>query len=118
MNIQQSRFFCTECGREGVPIMRPKGAQRESGHLKKLYCIYCQKEVNHAEIRENGNYTLEDFQQEFNLGRFKNGDREAISELSECSCAHCPFNVNGRCWNSNRTNNCGHRIIERDDNNE
>ena len=32
MNMSQSRFFCTECGNEGLPIMRPKGQMREPGH--------------------------------------------------------------------------------------
>ena len=35
--ITQSRFFCTKCGREGIPVHRKKGQQREGGHLKKLY---------------------------------------------------------------------------------
>ena len=48
-----SRFFCTQCGREGIPIQRKKGSQKERGHLKKLYCIYCNEQVNHVEIKEN-----------------------------------------------------------------
>jgi len=107
MNMSQSRFFCTECGKEGVPIMRKMGQQRESGHLKKLYCIYCQKEVNHVEIKELGNYTLEDFKKEFEAGRFVNGQRQP---LAECTCSKCPFNINSHCWNSNRSEDCGHRI--------
>ena len=109
MNMSQSRFFCTECGNEGLPIMRPKGQMREPGHLKKLYCIHCKKEVNHAEIREIGGYTEEDFRREFELGRFKNGQREDVGKLAQCTCSSCPYNVNKRCWNSNREFNCKHR---------
>ena len=75
MKMSKSRFFCTKCGREGIPILRKKGQLREPGHLKKLFCIYCQKVVNHAEIREIGGYTEEDFRQEFESGLFKNGQR-------------------------------------------
>ena len=46
-----SRMFCCNCGKEGVPIGRKAGHYREAGHLKKLYCIYCGKEWNHAEVR-------------------------------------------------------------------
>lgn len=45
-------FRCTECGKEGIPISRDQGRQREMGHLKKLYCIYCKKETNHIETRD------------------------------------------------------------------
>ena len=107
MKISQSRFFCTKCGREGFPIIRKAGQQREPGHLKKLYCIYCQEEVNHAEVREIGGYTEEDFKREFKLGRFVDGKRET---LADCTNIKCPFNQNGKCWNSNKDNNCGHRL--------
>ena len=117
MKMTQSRFFCTRCGREGLPLMRKQGQQREAGHLKKLYCIYCGKEVNHAEVREIGGYTEEDFRREFEMGRFtEEGQRET---LLDCTNYNCPFNKNGKCWNSNRSNNCGHRpLIEGVDNNE
>ena len=47
-----STFKCTECGKEGIPISRKQSNQRESGHLKKIYCVHCKKETNHVEIRE------------------------------------------------------------------
>ena len=112
--MTQSRFFCTKCGREGLPVKRKKGQQREGGHLKKLYCIYCGEEVNHAEIREIGGYNIDDFKKEYNLGRFVNGNRIAIKDLLDCSCNSCPFNINGKCWNSNWSNDCGHRVKEVD----
>lgn len=106
----QSRFFCTKCGNEGIPIFRKQGKIREAGHLKKLYCMYCKEEINHAEIREIGGYTYEDFLEEFESGRFIDGKREEIKDLLECSCSSCPFNKNNKCWNSNYSINCGHRI--------
>ena len=47
-----STFTCTVCGKEGIPIGRKQNSQREFGHLKKIYCIYCKEETNHVEIRE------------------------------------------------------------------
>ena len=111
MNMTQSRFFCTKCGKEGIPIMRKMGQQREAGHLKKLFCMFCNEEVNHAEIREIGGYTIEDFEKEFTLGRFVDGKREP---LDDCTCSKCPFNINGKCWNSNRSANCKHKPIKKE----
>jgi len=106
MKMTQSRFYCTQCGNEGIPLMRKAGQQRESGHLKKLFCIYCNKEVNHAEIRDSGGYTYEDFKKEFELGRFVDGQRE---NMSSCTCLKCQYNINGKCWNSNNSANCPHK---------
>ena len=108
--VTLSDFYCTKCGKKGIPIARKVGAQREAGHLKKLYCLYCGEEVNHVEIRPFGNYKYEDFKQEFDLGRFtKDGLRKPIAELYSCSNIECQYNVNGKCWNSNNSYNCGHR---------
>lgn len=46
-----SQFYCTCCGRQGIPISRRMSRQREGGHLKKLYCVYCKKDTNHLEYR-------------------------------------------------------------------
>ena len=111
----QSKFFCVECANEGIPVQRKKGQERERGHLKKLYCLHCGKEVNHAEVRERGGYTEEDFFQEFNLGRFVNGNRVPINELLSCSCENCSFNVDGKCWNANNSYSCKYKPIKGDE---
>ena len=56
-----SDFYCTRCGRQGIPIARRLGAEREAGHLKRLYCLYCREEVNHVECKPFSYYTREDF---------------------------------------------------------
>ena len=78
-----SHFYCTQCGNEGIPVQRKQGQERSGGHLKKLYCIYCKEEVNHVEIKENDSYTYEDFREEYELGRFKEGNRENINDVAE-----------------------------------
>lgn len=113
-----SRFFCTQCGNEGIPVQRKQGQERSSGHLKKLYCIYCKEEVNHVEIKENDNYTYEDFREEYELGRFKEGNRENLNDLIVCNCDTCPFNKDGKCWNANYTYDCPHRPALEVDGNE
>lgn len=69
-NIAESKFFCTHCGKEGIPIPRQGGRLRELGHLKMLYCIFCKDTYNHVEIGSNRGYTLEDFMQDFTEGKF------------------------------------------------
>ena len=48
----QSRFFCTCCGKEGIPIWRKTHRQKQKDHLKKLYCLHCKLETNHREVRQ------------------------------------------------------------------
>ena len=69
-NIIMSQFYCTQCGNEGTPVWRRKGAEREAGHLKKLFCLTCQKEQNHVECKPFTKYTYEDFITEFEYGNF------------------------------------------------
>ena len=110
LNKNPDLFFCTGCGHQGIPIMRPKCKNREAGHLKKLYCIYCKKEVNHVEIREQDQkYTEQDFKLEYELGRFINGDRIEIKNLMKCSTSNCEYNLDGNCWNANYSYDCNHR---------
>lgn len=109
---QKSKFFCTACGKEGIPILRKRCCERKSGHLKKLYCIYCKKEVNHCEIKEYGDYTYEDFLNEFNAGRFIDGNRVELEKCFSCTKKDCQYNINGKCWNASNTNNCNHKPKE------
>lgn len=110
--MSDSKFFCTQCGKEGVPIFRKKGQERKSGHLKKLYCLFCKEEVNHVEVRFAGDYSKEDFEEEFAMGRFIDGNRVPMDELFGCTNNKCPFNKDGKCWNANRSARCGHKPME------
>ena len=46
-----SQLYCPKCGNI-FPIRRSYGQQRNKGHLKKYYCVYCNEEVNCLEVRE------------------------------------------------------------------
>lgn len=106
-NVSQSRFFCTECGNENIMVFRTRGHRREAGHLKKLYCIHCKKEVNHAEVSYKNSYSYDDFLEEFECGRFVDGNRIAIKDLKSCKVGGCRYNHDGKCWKAN-----GKRICE------
>lgn len=45
-----SKFICKECGGE-FPLPRQKARRRTKGHVKDLWCPYCQKVVKTTEIR-------------------------------------------------------------------
>lgn len=76
MILTKSDFYCVLCGRKGIPILRKKGQERENGHLKKLFCIYCNKSTNHAECKIASKYEYDDFKIEFEYGNFdENGNR-------------------------------------------
>ena len=72
-----SNFYCTRCGKKGIPIPRKNNKQREPGHLKKLYCVFCRMETNHVEVRGFGGYSKEDFDIEFKYNNFdQQGNRK------------------------------------------
>lgn len=72
-----SEFYCTKCGNKGIPIMRRKGAEREAGHLKRIFCLKCQQEWNHAECKPFSHYDHEDFLVEFEHNNFdEKGNRK------------------------------------------
>lgn len=62
-------FYCTRCGKKGIPICR-HGRMREPGHLKKLFCINCQEEINHVECVSSSKYTVDDFLEEYENSNF------------------------------------------------
>ena len=50
MKYISHKFFCINCGKEGIPISRNIGYAHKSFHRKILYCPWCQKTINHIEI--------------------------------------------------------------------
>lgn len=50
-----SNFICPECG--GIlPLPRMKKSRREKGHMKNIFCPYCQKEQTFQETRNDEFY--------------------------------------------------------------
>lgn len=71
------RFFCINCGNEGIPIVRARGFLHESGHRKKLYCPHCQMEINHVECKNDEEVYL--FRLEFEEGAYKDEAEESLA---------------------------------------
>lgn len=52
MKMIKHDFYCTCCGKKGIPVWRKPNKLREHQHLKYLYCTHCKKETNHLEMTE------------------------------------------------------------------
>lgn len=78
MKIEKSSMYCTCCGQKGVIIPRKASQQREPGHLKKLYCLNCQRETNFVEIKDiSQHYSKWHFDLEYDYGNFnEKGERK------------------------------------------
>lgn len=72
-------FYCTQCGERGIPVHRKYGQLREAGHLKKLYCISCGKETNHAECISASKYDSSLFFEEYESGNFDEEENRILS---------------------------------------
>ena len=80
-NYTISDFYCTCCGKKGMPAPRKMSKQREVGHLKKMYCIYCKMETNHREIRPfDYDYTKEDLLEDIKNGVYEGRQFEVQKE--------------------------------------
>ena len=78
--ITISDMYCTQCGKRNIPIPRSKGKERECGHLKQMYCIYCKKKTNMVEVRGfYSNYTYDDFKLEYDLHNFNEDGTRKLS---------------------------------------
>ena len=67
--FEEHSFYCMKCGYKGIPIQRKSGFQHSKFHRKKLYCIYCQEEVNHVECKNEED--VEEFLENFKNGVYK-----------------------------------------------
>lgn len=76
--IVKHHFYCTSCGNKGIPASRVDSSMRETGHLKKLYCLHCGKEINHAECIECSKYDPAMFRLEFEAGNFDSEGNRVI----------------------------------------
>ena len=50
-----SYFVCPECGNM-LPLPRKKARRREKGHIKDLFCVFCNKVVKTTEVRQGDAY--------------------------------------------------------------
>ena len=71
------KFYCLNCGEEGIPLPRKRGRQRERFHRKKMYCFHCHNTVNHIECKTSEE--IEKFKEEFKQGVYKHEAQESMA---------------------------------------
>ena len=76
-NYAEHNFYCINCGNKGISLMRKQGFKHERMHRKKLYCLFCKKEVNHIECKTFDE--VQEFRENFENGVYKNEAEESIS---------------------------------------
>lgn len=76
MAYVQHRFFCLNCGKEGIPVYRKQGREREKFHRKKLYCPWCRLTVNHIECTNDAQ--VQKFKEEFAKGAYEDEAKESL----------------------------------------
>ena len=78
-NYQMHRFFCIQCGNEGIPIYRKQGHQHGRFHRKKLYCPHCKVEINHVECKNDED--VYEFRIDFEEGVFADEIEESLAHV-------------------------------------
>ena len=77
MKFNEHDFYCIKCGHKGIPLSRKQGHQHGTFHRKKLFCIYCQQEVNHIECKNDED--VAEFKRNFENGVYKDEAEESVS---------------------------------------
>ena len=76
-NYSEHKFYCMNCGRVGIPIMRPDSRRHERHHRKKLFCLTCKTEVNHIECSNSDE--VKEFLSNFKKGVYVDEAKASIS---------------------------------------
>lgn len=77
MKFNEHDFYCIKCGHKGIPLSRKQGHQHGRFHRKKLFCLYCQQEVNHIECKNDED--VAEFKRNFENGVYKDEAEESVS---------------------------------------
>lgn len=78
-NFKTHRFFCIQCGNEGIPLARKQGHKHGRFHRKKLYCPYCKMEINHVECKDD--FDAYEFKVCFERGIFADEVKESLAVI-------------------------------------
>lgn len=76
MKCETHDFYCINCGRKGIPVMRKCNHLHAKDHRKKLYCPWCKAEINHVECRSF--YDIEKFKEDFANGLYRQEAEESL----------------------------------------
>ena len=78
-NYRTHDFYCLNCGKRNISVMRPGGFLRERGHRKVMQCPHCKLDVNHLECRNDED--VFNFKIDFEEGKYIQEAKESINFL-------------------------------------
>ncbi len=78
-NYRTHRFFCIQCGQEGVPLARKQGHKHGKFHRKKLYCFHCKMEMNHVECKSDDE--VYEFKMDYEEGVFTDEVKDSMAVI-------------------------------------
>lgn len=77
--FERHKFFCIQCGREGIPLSRKVNHKHKSLHMKKLYCPWCRTEINHVEVSTPEEEAI--FKEKFAKGEYVEDAKQSLSVI-------------------------------------
>lgn len=80
-NMTEHRFFCMNCGQEGIQVWRKTSHKYQKHHRKKLYCYHCKQDVNHVECRNDEE--VREFREAFANGEYKDEVKESLDFIAK-----------------------------------
>ena len=78
-SFEQHDFYCLNCGKRNIPIMRPANHLHGLNHRKVLYCCNCKTVVNHMECRNDEE--AYNFKLAFEQGEFVEEAKASIEHI-------------------------------------
>lgn len=76
-NLVTHRFFCVNCGKEGIPMPRKRGHQHGKLHRKKCFCLTCKQCINHVECKDDED--VAEFKRAFEAGEYIEEAKESMA---------------------------------------
>ena len=80
-NYRTHDFYCLNCGKKNISIMRSRGRLKGRGHRKVLYCPHCQTTVNHYECCDE--LDIWEFKEQFAENAFVEEAKASIEFLKK-----------------------------------
>ena len=74
-------FWCIKCGNRGLDIQRKINHKHGKHHRKKLWCPWCEQEVNCIECRNDSE--VYDFKMMFEDGEFKEELEKSLAHIEK-----------------------------------
>lgn len=79
--FEEHSFYCLNCGRRGIPLMRRSARCHGSEHRKAMYCPWCKVDINHIELKTDEE--VKQFLIDFENGVYREEAETSMKYLKE-----------------------------------